>query len=211
MNNQISNAKRIFCVGRNYINHAMELNNQIPLTPVIFMKPATCLVSSEITTIQRTVKEEIHYEAELVLQIGKKGYFKETDTIDDTISGYTLGLDLTLRRLQRALKEKGLPWEKSKSFNHSSPIGRIIPINSCDEIRNLEFDCFVNNEKRQHGQVKNMIFSFEAILKEISRYWKLLPGDLIYTGTPEGVGILNSGDTIRIQSKQIGSFEWELQ
>lgn len=210
MNKQISNFNRIFCVGRNYVNHTKELNNQIPQTPVIFMKPGTCLVSSERTTIERTVKAEIHYEAELVLLIGKKGYFKESDNIDDTISGFTLGLDLTLRQVQRQLTEKGLPWEKSKSFDHSSPIGKIIPINSCDEIRKLEFACYVNNEKRQHGQVSNMIFSFEAILKEISRYWKLIPGDLIYTGTPEGVGVLKSGDIIRIQSEQTGPFEWKM-
>ena len=174
------------------------------------MKPATCLINSEITTIKRTVQAQIHYETELVLLIGKEGYFKETDNIDNIISGFTLGLDLTLRQVQHELKKKGLPWEKAKSFDQSSPIGNIIPINSCDEIRNFEFDCYVNNEKRQHGQVSNMIFSFEKILKEISRYWKLIPGDLIYTGTPEGVGVLNPGDTIRIQSKQTGPFEWKM-
>jgi 2-keto-4-pentenoate hydratase/2-oxohepta-3-ene-1,7-dioic acid hydratase in catechol pathway len=197
-------------VGRNYINHAKELNNQIPKSPVIFMKPATCLVSSETKTIQRIVNEEIHYETELVLVVGREGYYTESDNIDNTIMGYSLGLDLTLRQVQRQLTEKGLPWEKSKSFDHSSPIGKIIPINSCDEIRKLEFACYVNNEKRQHGQVSNMIFSFEAILKEISRYWKLIPGDLIYTGTPEGVGVLKSGDIIRIQSEQTGPFEWKM-
>ena len=210
MNKHISNFNRIFCVGRNYINHAKELNNQIPKSPVIFMKPATCLVNSETKTIQRIVNEEIHYETELVLVVGREGYSAEADNIDNTIMGYTLGVDLTLRHLQQRLKEKGLPWEKSKSFDHSSPIGAINPINSMEELEHFEFCCYVNDEKRQYGQVSQMIFTFEEILKEISKYWKLIPGDLIYTGTPEGVGVLHPGDTIRIQSEQTGPFEWKM-
>lgn len=211
MNNLNSDFNRIFCVGRNYINHAKELNNQIPKSPVIFLKPITCLVNSEVKVIKRTVKEEIHYEAELVLIVGKEGYFKENDNIDKIIRGFTLGIDLTLRQVQQSLKEKGLPWEKSKSFDHSSPIGKMIPINSLKALEHFEFDCYINNQKRQHGQVSDMIFSFKEILKEISKFWKLIPGDLIYTGTPEGVGILQSGDVIRIESEQTGSFEWKME
>jgi len=211
MNNLNSDFNRIFCVGRNYINHAKELNNQIPKSPVIFLKPITCLVNSEVKVIKRTVKEEIHYEAELVLIVGKEGYFKENDNIDKIIRGFTLGIDLTLRQVQQSLKEKGLPWEKSKSFDHSSPIGKMIPINSLKALEHFEFDCYINNQKRQHGQVSDMIFSFKEILKEISKFWKFIPGDLIYTGTPEGVGILQSGDVIRIESEQTGSFEWKME
>jgi len=210
MNNLTNQYNRIFCVGRNYVNHTKELNNQIPESPVIFLKAATCLVSNNTETIKRTVNPEIHFESELVLLIDKEGCFKANDNIDMVISGFTLGLDLTLRQVQRKLKEKGLPWEKSKTFDYSAPIGEIIPIKSCNEIRNFKFDCFVNNEKRQHGEVTDMIFSFEEILIEISKYWKLMPGDLVFTGTPEGVGILQQGDIIKIESEQTGPFEWKM-
>ena len=203
---------RIFCVGRNYINHAKELNNQVPKNPVIFLKPTSCIVNPETRTIKKVVGNfEVHFEAELVLLVGKAGYFKEGNNADEFIHAFTLGLDLTLRQLQNQLKAKGLPWEKSKAFDNSSPLGLMIPVKKITEIEDFEFSCYVNNEKRQHGKVSDMIFSFEEILKEISTYWQLLPGDLIYTGTPEGVGILQSGDTIRIESQQTGSFEWKLE
>ncbi|MFW6263503.1 MAG: fumarylacetoacetate hydrolase family protein [Thermotogota bacterium] len=211
MNNQPLQVNRIFCVGRNYINHAKELKNQIPESPVVFMKPTSCLVHHDCKYINLSnTRYEVHYESELVIQVGKSGFFKDGDVIDGFIHGFTLGLDLTLRQLQKQLKEKGLPWEKSKSFDHSSPLGKIIPINSCNELKDFNFDCLINNEKRQHGQVKDMIFSFEEILKEISNYWKLLAGDLIYTGTPEGVGVLKTGDIIRIESQETGAFEWKI-
>src|SRR6056297_1013446 len=203
---------RIFCVGRNYINHAKELKNQVPKNPVIFLKPATCIVNPQTQTIKKVVGNfEVHFEAELVLLVGKAGYFKEGNNADEFIHAFTLGLDLTVRQLQNQLKEKGLPWEKSKAFDNSSPIGAIIPLKYCKDIEQLEFKCYVNGEKRQHGKISDMIFSFKEILKEISRYWQLLPGDLIYTGTPEGVGALNRGDIIRIESEQTGSFEWRIE
>jgi len=210
MNNLMPPFNRIFCVGRNYRNHTLELNNNIPEKPVIFMKPNTCIVTNEIQTIKAIDKAELHYEAELVLFINQEGYFEANDHIDSFVQGFTLGLDLTLRQLQRKLKEKGLPWEKSKAFDHSSPLGKMIQLKSCQEIEELEFECFVNNERRQHGNVRDMIFSFQEILEEISKFWKLLPGDLIYTGTPEGVGMLHSGDHIRVESEQTGAFEWIL-
>ncbi len=203
---------RIFCVGRNYIDHAKELNNQIPQKPVIFIKPITCLINSQKKWIPHVVQTEpIHYEAELVLVIGQCSNESKINKFENLISGYTLGLDLTLRNLQQRLKDNGLPWEKSKAFDYSSPIGDIVPLGNIHEIDNLEFECFVNNKKRQHGKVKDMIFSFADIIGEISCYWKLMPGDLIYTGTPKGVGFLHSGDSIRIISEQTGAFEWNLE
>lgn len=203
---------RIFCVGRNYINHAKELNNQVPQTPVIFIKPVTCLVRPQRKSIPHIVQtEQIHYEAELVLVIGQKNNSTKTDKIDNLIAGYTLGLDLTLRDLQTQLKNNDLPWEKSKAFDYSAPIGDIVPLENVHEIENLEFECYVNNEKKQHGKVRDMIFSFIEIIEEISRFWKLIPGDLIYTGTPEGSGALHPGDSIRVSSEQTGAFEWKLE
>jgi len=194
------------------MKHAKELKNELPKVPVVFMKPASCIILPDSKSINLPATHyEVHYETELVLLNGKAGHFKDRDNIDTFIHGFTLGLDLTLRQLQNQLKEKGLPWEKSKAFDNSSPIGAIIPLKYCKDIEQLAFKCYVNGEKRQHGKISDMIFSFKEILKEISRYWQLLPGDLIYTGTPEGVGALNRGDIIRIESEQTGSFEWRIE
>ena len=199
---------RIFCIGRNYIKHAKELNNEIPSRPVIFMKPFTSLVpvGNEIQFPKHG--KDLHYESEIVILIGREGYAKSIEESDKFIKGLSLGLDLTLSDVQKELKQKGLPWEISKSFEQSAAIGKFVQFSPEIDLENIEFRCFVNGELRQTGNSQNMIFPIKKLIFEISKIWKLLPGDLIYTGTPEGVGSLKKGDKIKIRSKLTGSFSW---
>jgi len=199
---------RIFCIGKNYLNHIKEMKSEIPTKPVIFMKPVTSLVAEgKIIPFPKHGKD-MHYEAELVILIGKEGHVKSIEDSEEFIKGISLGLDLTLRDVQNELKEKGLPWEISKSFDQSAAIGKFVPFSKAIDLNNIEFKCFVNEELRQIGNSKNMIFQVKNLIIEINKIWKLLPGDLIYTGTPEGVGSLRKDDKIKIESKLTGSFSW---
>lgn len=193
------NSGRIFCIGRNYAEHAAELSNAVPKSPVIFMKPASCLVPPGVPIPFPTHGKDLQHEVELVVRIGDRG----------RINGFTVGLDLTLRDVQQALKEKGLPWEKAKAFEKSAPIGPIHPIEGLD-LNSLELVCRVNGAERQRGNTRDMIFSTEKLIEEISRIWELLPGDLIYTGTPKGVGPLRPGDKVEIECPPVGPYAWEI-
>ena len=209
LNRSLSGFNRIFCIGKNYINHAKEMESAIPEVPLVFMKPSSCLVFPGTREIAITDQHaDVHYEAEVVLLIGKEGYVTEKKHADRFVKGVTLGLDLTLRSLQKQLKSQGYPWEKAKALDNSAPIGEFKDFRGFEDFLKLEFGCFINGESRQYGRVRDMIFDYGELLMEISRYWKLLPGDLLFTGTPEGVGKLKSGDRISLTSNQTDAFEW---
>jgi len=210
MTNNNSNVARIFCIGRNYVEHVRELSNMVPTKPVVFIKPATCLVQPGEQIHFPKHGKELHHEVEIVVKVGKEGTVRTEEEAPSFISAITIGLDLTLRDVQEELKKKGLPWEIAKAFDQSAPLGDFIPYDQSLDLKNISFGCRVNGIERQRGNSGKMIFSIERLLLELSQIWLFYPGDLIYTGTPSGVGPLQIGDTIEIEGEKIGSFSWSI-
>lgn len=204
------NCARVFCIGRNYAEHIQELSNTVPTRPVIFIKPATCLVKSGEKIHFPKHGKELHHEVEIVIKIGSEGRVVREEDALSSISALTVGLDLTLRDVQADLKKRGLPWEIAKAFEQSAPIGDFVPYNQSIDLNNISFGCKVNGIERQRGNSRDMIFSIPRLLVELSKIWVLHEGDLIYTGTPSGVGPLTIGDTIEIESELNGSFSWSI-
>ena len=202
--------ERVFCIGMNYADHVKELGNALPESPVIFMKPATCLVPAGEKVTFPTHGEDLHYEAELVVLIGREGRPNSEKEARDYMGGLSLGLDLTLRDVQTRLRKKGHPWEVAKAFDGSAPVGRFIPFHESIDLARLTFRCLVNNELRQEGNTADMIFPVERLIYEISKIWSLKEGDLIYTGTPSGVGSLKEGDVINVEGEMFGTFSWAM-
>ena len=204
---------RIFCIGKNYTEHILELNEDKTLQlknkhPVVFMKPVTSIVSLGELIHAPMHGNTLHHEAEVVILIGSGGKNILIDKALSHIAGMTLGLDLTLRDVQAEMKKKGHPWELSKSFDQSSPLGKMLSYDNAFDLFNIPFSCFVNEEKRQEGNTKDMLFSIPQIISFLSTIWELMPGDLIYTGTPSGVGVVKSQDKIVLKSPILGLFEW---
>ncbi len=204
------NCARVFCIGRNYVEHVRELSNTVPTKPVVFIKPASCLVKPGEKIHFPKHGKELHHEVEIVVKIGSEGRVAREEEALSYVSGITVGLDLTLRDVQADLKKKGLPWEIAKAFEQSAPIGDFVPYNQSIDLNNISFGCKVNGIEKQRGNSRDMIFSISRLLVELSKIWVLLPGDLIYTGTPSGVGPLKIGDKIEIESNLTGSFYWNI-
>ena len=203
---------RIFCIGKNYSEHIKELGGtQIPEEPVVFMKPVCNIVAPGEILHPPPYGGELHHEVEVVLLIGKEGKNIHKADALSYISAITLGLDLTLRDVQKKLKKAGLPWELSKSFEQSAPLGifKDYSPNKID-LGNLPFTCSVNGSLRQKGNTREMIFPIANLIQTLSSWWTLKPGDIIFTGTPAGVASLQSGDKIKIESPVIGLFSWSL-
>lgn len=179
---------KIFCVGRNYADHAKELGNAIPEEPVIFMKPKTALMQSNAPFYYPEFSNELHYEAEIVLRICKNGKYVEKDNAEKYFDAFTIGIDFTARDIQAELKKKGLPWEKAKAWDNSAVIGKWITFTPELYSQPILFSLQKNRENVQTGNSSDMIFSFNDIISHISQYFSLNIGDLIYTGTPAGVG-----------------------
>ena len=201
---------RIFCIGRNYLEHIEELSNQRPAEPVIFMKPGSCLTTVGSPIAYPVNGNDLQHEVEIVYRVGKAGQFDSSRELTEHLDGVTIGLDLTLRDVQSELKKKGLPWEKAKAFDGSAPIGKFVPVDKATRFDNLSFGCRVNGIERQSGNSGLMIFNIAKLLAAISRIWDLVPGDLIFTGTPAGVGSLEIGDEIEIFSDFTNPFQWTI-
>lgn len=187
---------KIFCVGRNYVAHAKELGNDVPDEPVIFMKPETALLSSSSKLKYPSFTKDLHYEAELVIHISKEG---KNILLEDAASYYdkiTVGIDFTARDLQSQLKSKGLPWEKAKAFDNSAVVGNWVDLQTGTDLKNSHFTLEKNNKVVQNGDSQFMLFSIDQVIANISTYFSLQPGDLLFTGTPEGVGPCASGDNL---------------
>jgi len=187
---------KIICIGRNYAEHAKELNNAVPTEPVFFMKPDTALLIRNRPFYYPEFTADLHYECELVLRIGKLGRHiseKFAHTYYDAIG---IGIDFTARDLQQKAKEKGLPWEKAKSFDFSAPVSRFIPILEFKDLNNIQFSLQLNEQTVQEGNSRDMIFSFDAIISYVSKFVTLRTGDYIFTGTPAGVGPVKIGDKL---------------
>lgn len=185
---------KIIAIGRNYAEHAKELNNPVPGNPVIFMKPDTALLRDNKPFYHPDFSEDVHYEIEIVLKINKEGKHISEKFAAGYFDEIALGVDFTARDIQQRHKEKGLPWELAKSFDHSAPVSGFVPKSQFADLRNLNFSLDINGQNRQSGNTSLMLFSFEYIIAFVSRYITLKKGDLIFTGTPQGVGKINIGD-----------------
>jgi len=185
---------KIIAIGRNYAEHAKELNNPVPSVPVIFMKPDTALLKDNKPFYHPDFSQDVHYEIELVLKISKEGKYIQEKYATDYFDEVALGIDFTARDIQSRHKEKGLPWELAKGFDGSAPVSNFVPKANFADLYNLNLKLDINGETRQNGNTKNVLFSFERILAFVSQYITLKKGDLIFTGTPEGVGRVNVGD-----------------
>lgn len=201
--------QRIFCIGRNYADHAKEMSVSRPAEPVVFMKPVSALVPEGQPLVLPKGQGSVHHEMELVVAVGREGRDILPSEALGHVTGVTLGIDLTLRDLQSRLKQAGQPWERSKSFDGSAPVGKFIAWSVESDIQAIEMRCRVNDVLRQQGNTRDMLFPVSEIMAFLSRFWRLMPGDLIFTGTPAGVGPLVAGDRIEIESPQIGRFAWK--
>jgi fumarylpyruvate hydrolase len=189
--------RNIYCVGRNYRAHAAELGNDVPDQPMIFIKPTHALV--ELTGGELTLpgnQGEIHFETEVVLHIGKP--YTEGISVDDIVDQYALGIDFTLRDVQNAIKKKGQPWLPAKGFLGSAPISSFRPFSSAAVLEQTNFQLLQNGKMVQNGNVSHMIFDLQTIVDYIAKHYGLGVGDIIYTGTPEGVGPVSSGDRLEL-------------
>ncbi len=200
---------KIICIGRNYAAHAKELGNEIPEEPVIFMKPKSALLQSHTPFYYPEFTNELHYEVELVLRVCKNGKYIQERHASNYYNGITIGIDFTARDLQDEAKKKGLPWEKSKAFDNSAAVGKFIDITPELNKKNINFSLQKNKEVVQKGNSSEMIFSFDSIVAHISNYFSLNIGDIIFTGTPAGVGECVVGDDLEafMEDKSILHFE----
>ena len=200
---------KIIAVGRNYAEHARELNNPVPVTPVIFMKPDTAVLKDNAAFYHPDFSGDIHHEIEIVLKISKEGKYIAEKFAGNYFDEIGLGVDFTARDIQQKHKEKGLPWELAKSFDHSAPISNFLPKSRFSDLYNIGFSLSINENVVQKGNTKDLLFSFERLIAFISQYFTLKKGDLIFTGTPQGVGKVNIGDRLTgfIEDEKLLDFE----
>ena len=201
---------KVVCVGRNYAEHARELGNEIPKSPILFMKPASSVVSvhNDIVRPNPALYGDTHYEAELCIQLAADLSAATIEQAKEAIGGVTLGLDLTLRDLQSKLKDKGHPWERAKCFDGACVLGDWIDPQAFGDFSHVEYQLYINDELKQDGNTGLMLFPVYELLAEISHAFSLQAGDVIMTGTPSGVGILQAGDALTFK---LGAHEWQTQ
>ncbi len=189
--------RHIYCVGRNYAEHAREMGTDPEREPpFFFMKGADGIVSSGAQIKYPSRTQDLHHEVELVVAIGASGTDISVSDASEAIFGYAVGVDLTRRDLQQSMKEKGRPWEIGKSFAQAAPVGEIQPAWNIGHPREGKISLSVNGEVRQEADIKDMIWGVDEVIAELSTYYKLEPGDLVFTGTPAGVSALTRGDSV---------------
>lgn len=201
---------KIICIGRNYSEHARELNNDIPTEPVIFMKPDSALLRNNDPFYIPSFSEDVHYECELVVRINRLGKNIEAKFANRYYDELGLGIDFTARDLQAKLKDKGLPWEKAKAFDRSAVISNdFIPKTELPDAGNIKFQLKKNGEVVQNGDTSFMLFPINELISQVSNYFTLKIGDLIYTGTPAGVGPVAIGDRLEgfLEGRKMFDFE----
>lgn len=188
---------KIFCIGRNYAEHAKELGNGIPDEPVIFMKPKSALIQGHTPFYYPEFTNELHYEAELVVRVSKNGKYIQEKHASNYYNAISVGIDFTARDIQQQLKEKGLPWEKAKAFDNSAAVGKFIEFTPEINRKDINFSLSKNKEIVQKANSNAMVFSIDQIVANISSYFSINIGDLIFTGTPAGVGECIVGDSLQ--------------
>lgn len=194
---------KLICIGRNFANHAAEMDSEVLEHPVIFLKPSTSLVGQGGKVMLPSMTREVHHEVELVVAIGRGGKHIPKDEALNHVDGYALGLDMTARDLQKEAKDHGLPWSVAKGFDTFAPLGPLAPARDVSDPQQLEIELRVNGEVRQTARTAEMIFSVAFLIAYCSTIFTLLPGDLIYTGTPEGVGPVQHGDLLEATCSNI--------
>lgn len=201
---QINN---IFCVGKNYADHAKEMGGDVPKEPIIFLKPTSAVIEDGQNIVIPKMSNNIHHEVELTVLIGKQGKnIPQSDALN-YVAGYGLGLDMTMRDKQSEAKKGGNPWTISKGFDGSAPLSPFIEASKISDPHNLEISLKVNGKERQHSNTKNMIFRIDVLISFLSSIFTLEEGDIIYTGTPEGVAQVVSGDILEAEIPGVGSLK----
>ena len=185
---------KIICIGRNYVDHAKELNNDLPEKPVFFLKPDSALVTRNKPFFYPDFSKNVHHELELVVKIQRLGRSIPEKFASRYYSEIGLGVDFTARDLQNEMKDKGLPWEIAKGFDYSAPVSEFIALSALDDPENIGFHLELNGKKVQQGNSRDLVFSFDQIIAYVSQFMTLKTGDLIFTGTPAGVGPVHIGD-----------------
>jgi 2-keto-4-pentenoate hydratase/2-oxohepta-3-ene-1,7-dioic acid hydratase in catechol pathway len=200
---------KIIAIGRNYAAHIEELNNEKPDAPVVFMKPETALLKNNAPFYHPEFSDNIHHEVELVLKINKEGKYIQQKFAHKYYQEIGIGIDFTARDLQQKCKDKGLPWEIAKAFNDSAPLGEFKPVANFPDLANINFHLDINGERRQTGNTSLLLFPFDVIIAYVSQFFTLKTGDLIYTGTPAGVGKVNIGDRLEayVENEKLLDFE----
>ncbi|MFO7935849.1 MAG: fumarylacetoacetate hydrolase family protein [Bacteroidales bacterium] len=202
---------KIICIGRNYADHAREMKGEIPAKPVFFMKPETALVTGNRPFRHPGFSKDVHHEVEVVLRISKRGKNIPEKEAPQYYNKIGLGIDFTARDLQRGMKEKGLPWEIAKAFDHSAPVSKFLPLKRFEDIHRLSFRLDVNGLTVQEGNTSDLIFSFENLIAYISRFVTLQAGDLLFTGTPAGVGPVAKGDRLEAYLGRIKMLNFQVK
>ncbi len=187
---------KLICVGRNYVNHIEELNNERPDEPVIFLKPDSAILLSQHPFVIPEFSNDVHHEVEILVKINKIGKYIDAKFAHKYYDEIGLGIDFTARDLQTKLKEKGLPWEKSKAFDGSAVIGNFLPKTQFKSLENINFELSNNGKTVQSGNTSNMIWKIDELIAHISQYFTLKIGDIIFTGTPHGVAKVASNDVL---------------
>lgn len=200
---------KIICIGRNYSEHAKEMNAAVPTEPIFFLKPDTALIKDDLPFYYPDFSKEIHHEVELVIKINKAGKNIEQEFANKYYNEIGIGIDFTARDIQAKCKEKGLPWEKAKAFDGSAPIGSFLQKTNFANLSDINFHLEINGNQVQKGNTKDLLFSFDTIISYVSKFFTLKTGDLIYTGTPEGVGPVKIGDRLEayIEDQKLLNFE----
>ena len=203
--------RRIYCIGRNYAEHAKEMGAEVERTrPMFFMKPADAVVTDGADVPYPTATQDLHHEVEMVVALRAGGRDIAVEHALDCVHGYGVGLDLTRRDLQAAAKAKAHPWDAAKGFDASAPVSAIHPVDAVGHPRDLRLSLEVNGELRQQASTADMIFDVAAIIQELSKLWRLAPGDLVFTGTPAGVAALARGDRFRASLGDFAACEGQI-
>ena len=200
---------KILCIGRNYAEHIAELKNEVPDEPVIFLKPDTALLKNNDSFYYPDFTQDIHHEVEIILRISKEGKNIQPQFAANYFDAIGLGIDFTARDLQSKAKSKGLPWDIAKGFNGSAPVSEFFPVSDYPDFKNISFSLRINDQVKQQGNTSMMLNTFEDIIAYISKFITLKKGDIIFTGTPKGVGPVQIGDRLEgfLEDKKVFSFE----
>lgn len=190
--------RTIYCIGRNYAQHAKEMGSPIPKIPLVFLKPLGTICYDGDTIQLPPQSNEVHFEAEIVVAISKTGKSISQSAAEKYIAGYGIGIDFTARDIQRIAKKQGHPWSIAKGFDQFAPISSFVSASEVENSEDLDIKLFQNGFVKQHGNSSEMIFSIANLIAFLSQIYTLHPGDLIFTGTPEGVGPVESGDTLEV-------------
>ena len=196
---------KILCLGRNYAAHAREMGGDVPESPVVFLKPATAIIHDGDNVVLPGMSRDVHHEVEMVVVIGKKARNVRADAANDYIEGYAVGLDMTLRDIQGAARKKGEPWTIAKGFDTSAPISAAVQRERIKDPHTLDIALKVNGAVRQHSNTSKMFFRIDFLVSYLSKIFTLEPGDLIFTGTPEGVGPVHAGDVMEAELEAVGT------